>query len=189
MHRTSAVTENIRELIAPYLASLGLVPWGVELAAAGHRQVVRLYIDLAPDTPKTPGRQGVTIDECAKVSRHLGTLLDVEDLIHGPYVLEVSSPGFGRRFFEPGQLADYVGREIEAKLTVPRDGRKRFRGILTAVAGSQVTMTVDPGSKSFPLSFDFEQADKIRLIHAFDAISEGEAGDDGASPGTSEVTP
>jgi ribosome maturation factor RimP len=189
MHRTNAVTEKIRELIAPFLASLGLVPWGVELAAAGHRQVVRLYIDLAADTPRTPGRQGVTIDECAKVSRHLGALLEVEELFHGPYVLEVSSPGFGRRFFEAAQLAAYIGQEIEARLTVPRDGRKRFRGLLTTVENSRVTMAVDPGPKSFPLSFDFEEADKIRLIHAFDAIPEGGAGIDGASPGTSEETP
>ena len=189
MHRTSAVTEKIQELITPYLATLGLVPWGVELAAAGHRQVVRLYLDLAPETPRTPERQGVTIDECARVSRHLGSLLEVEEIFHGPCVLEVSSPGFGRRFFEPGQLPAYIGREIEARLIAPRDGRKRFRGILTAAEGNRVSMTVDPASKTFPLSFDFEEAEKIRLIHAFDAISEGGADDDGASSGTSEVTP
>jgi len=189
MHRTSAVTDKIRDLIIPYLASLGLMAWGVELAAAGHRQVVRLYLDLAPDTPRTPERKGVTVDECAKVSRHLGALLEVEELFHGPYVLEVSSPGLSRRFFEPWQMAAYTGQEIEAKLTLPRDGRKRFRGLLTAVEGNRVAMTVDVGPKSFPLSFDFEEADKVRLIHAFDAISEGESGDGGESSGDSEVTP
>jgi ribosome maturation factor RimP len=189
MHRTSAVTDKIQELIAPYLASLGLVLWGVELASEGHRQLVRLFLDLAPETPRTPERRGVTIDECAKVSRHLGTLLEVEELFHSPYVLEVSSPGIGRRFFESQQLSAYIGKEIEAKLTLPRDGRKRFRGILTAVAGNQLSMTVDVGPKSFPLTFDFEQADKIRLIHALVAISEGGADDGGASSGTSEVTP
>ncbi len=188
MQRTNVVPEKIRELISPYLASMGLAPWGVEMAASGHRQLVRLYLDLAPDTPRTPERQGVTIDECAKVSRHLGTLLDMEDLFHGPYVLEVSSPGLGRRFFEAGQLPPYLGREIEAKLTVPRDGRKRFRGTLTTVDGSRVTMTVDPGPNAFALAFDFEEAEKIRLIHAFDAISEEVAKDDPSS-GASEGTP
>ena len=141
---------------------MGLVAWGVEMAAAGHRQVVRLYLDLDPQTPRTPERQGVTIDECAKVSRHLGTLLDVEEVIHGPYVLEVSSPGFGRLFFEAGQLTAYYGREVEVKLAVPRDGRKRFRGIVTAVEDGLVRMTVDPGPKSFALAFQFEDADKVR---------------------------
>ena len=188
MQQESAVTENIRELVAPFLASLGLCVWGVELAASGHRQLVRLYLDLAPETARTPEHQGVTVDECARVSRHLGALLDVEELFHGPYVLEVSSPGFSRRFFAAAQLEPYIGREIEAKLAVPRDGRKRFRGILTELAGDRVHMTVDVGPKAFPFSFEFAQADKVRLIHDFDAISDGEAGDDGESSGSSEVT-
>lgn len=188
MQRSNIVPDKIRDLISPFLAAQGLTVWGVELAASGHRQLVRLYLDLAPDAPRTPERRGVTIDECATVSRHLGTLLDMEDLFSGPYVLEVSSPGLGRRFFAAGQLPAYVGETIEARLVAPRDGRKRFRGTLTAVEGARVTMTVDPGPKAFTLAFDFDEADKVRLIHAFDAISEGEAGDDASSP-TSEGTP
>ena len=188
MHRTSAVTEKIRELIAPYLTTLGLTVWGVELAAAGHRQLVRLYLDLAADTPRTAERKGVTIDECARVSRHLGSLLEVEEYFHGAYVLEVSSPGLSRRFFEAGQLPAYVGREIEAKLAVPRDGRPRFRGLLSGVDGQTVSMTADPGPKEFSISFDFAEADKIRLIHAFDATPEGEADGDGGPYGNSEAT-
>ncbi|MFU2208673.1 ribosome maturation factor RimP [Solidesulfovibrio sp. C21] len=175
MQRTSVAPEKIRELISPFLAAKGLVAWGVELAASGHRQLVRLYLDLADDVPRTPERRGVTIDECATVSRHLGSLLEMEDIFHGPYVLEVSSPGLGRRFFTAGQLPAYIGETIEAKLAAPRDGRKRFRGKLTAVAGVRVTMTVDSVPQAFSLSFDFDEADKVRLIHAFDAISEGEA--------------
>lgn len=188
MHRTNVVPEKIRELISPFCASMGLAVWGVELAASGHRQLVRLYLDLAADTPRTPERRGVTIDECARVSRHLGTLLEMEDLFHSPYVLEVSSPGLGRRFFEPGQLPPYVGQVVEAKLTVPRDGRKRFRGVLAAAEGRRVTLTVEAAPQPFSLSFDFEEAEKIRLIHAFDGIPEGGADDDPSS-GTSEVTP
>jgi ribosome maturation factor RimP len=188
MHQQSAVTQKLTELAAPCLTSLGLVLWGVEMAQSGHRQVARLYLDLAPDTPRTPQRQGVTVDECARVSRRLSALLDVEELFHGPFVLEVSSPGFSRRFFAAHQLADYFDREIEARLIVPRDGRKRFRGTLSALAGDQVTMTVDPGPKAFTLSFAFEEADRIRLIHAFDA-TEGGTGDDGPSSETSEGTP
>lgn len=188
MPQQSAVTEKLSELVAPCLASMGLCLWGIEVAQSGHRQLVRLFLDLAPDTPRTPARQGVTVDECASVSRRLSTLLDLEELFHNPYVLEVSSPGLGRRFFAPAQLAPYIGRVVEAKLTIPKQGRKRFRGDLTAVAGSRLTLTVDPGPKAFEFSFDFEEADNVRLIPAFDALSEGGAGS-GASSGTSEVTP
>jgi ribosome maturation factor RimP len=189
MQRTSAVPDKIRELISPSLAAMGLALWGLEMATSGHRQLVRLFLDLAPDTPRTPERQGVTIDECAKVSRHLGALLDMEDLFSGPYVLEVSSPGFSRRFFSADQLPPYVGREIEAKLAVPRDGRKRFRGVLDAVAGETLTMTADVGPKSFSLAFAFDEAEKIRLIHAFDATAAQGADDDDPSFAAPEETP
>jgi ribosome maturation factor RimP len=189
MQQHPAVIEKLTELVAPCLASMGLVLWGVELGQSGRRQVTRLYLDLAPEIPRTPQRQGVTVDECASVSRRLSALLDVEELFHGPYVLEVSSPGLGRRFFAARQLPEYVGREIEAKLIIPRDGRKRFRGLLTAVSGEQVTMTVDPGPKAFTLSFAFAEADRVRLIHAFDATCDGGTGDDGPLSGTSEETP
>jgi len=189
MHHESVVTEKLKALAAPCLASMGLVLWGVELGLSGRRQVARLFLDLAPETPRTKERQGVTVDECAACSRRLSALLDVEDFFHGAYVLEVSSPGLDRRFFEPEQMSGYVGREIEAKLTVPRQGRKRFRGLLSAVDGPRVAMTVDPGPKAFVLSFDFADAEKIRLIHALDAISARGTDEGGAPSGTSEVTP
>ena len=188
MHYESVVTEKLKALAAPCLASMGLVLWGVELGMSGRRQVVRLFLDLAPETPRTNERKGVTVDECATVSRRLSALLDVEDVFHEPYVLEVSSPGLGRHFFAPSQLAPFIGRTVEAKLTVPQQGRKRFRGELTTVDGSRLTVNVDPGPKAFLFSFDFDETDSIRLISAFDAISEGGAGG-GASSGTSEVTP
>lgn len=188
MHYESVVTEKLKALAAPCLASMGLVLWGVELGMSGRRQVARLFLDLAPETPRTNERKGVTVDECASVSRRLSALLDVEEIFHGAYVLEVSSPGLDRRFFEPGQLTGYIGREIEAKLIAPRQGRKRFRGVLSAVDGSRVAMTVDPGPKAFVLSFDFDEADKIRLIHALDAIPERGTDEGGAPSGTSEVT-
>jgi len=187
MQRTNAVPDKIRELISPYLASMGLTLWGIEIGASGHRQLVRLYIDLAPETPRTPQRKGVTIDECAKVSRHLGALLEMEDMIPGAYVLEVSSPGLDRRFFTAAQLADYCGRGIEFRLMAPREGRKRFKGVLDAVDGSRLTATVDPGPKAFSLTFDFDETERIRLIHAFDAIA-AEGADDPSS-GTPEETP
>ena len=71
---------------------------------------------------------------------------------------------------------------------MPRDGRKRFRGLLSGVDGQTVSMTADPGPKQFPISFDFAEADKIRLIHAFDATPEGEADGDGGPYGNSEAT-
>jgi ribosome maturation factor RimP len=181
----------IEKLLIPFLAAEGLVPWGIELSSAGHRELLRIFIDLSPEAKaardQAEREAGVTVDHCAAVSRHAGYLLDVEDVMPGPYVLEVSSPGIERRFFTPGQLAGHVGREIEVTLLSPRAGRRRFRGILTGAAGESFTMTADPGPKQTAVDFAWNDVKKARLVHRFP-----DAADDPGQEhfhGPSEVTP
>ena len=181
----------IEQLLTPFLAAEGLIPWGIELSSAGHRELLRIFIDLSPEARAARGHAdreaGVTVDHCAAVSRHAGYLLDVEDVMPGPYLLEVSSPGIERRFFTPGQLAGYIGREIEVTLVLPRAGRRRFRGILTGAAGEAFTMTADPGPKQTAVDFAWDDVKKARLVHRFPDA----AGDPGQEHfhGPSEVTP
>lgn len=181
----------IERLLAPFLAAEGLIPWGIEISSAGHRELLRIFIDLSPEARAVkdlPGREaGVTVDQCAAVSRHAGYLLEVEDVMPGAYVLEVSSPGIERRFFAPGQLAGYVGREIEVTLLAARQGRRRFRGVLTGAQDDSFTMTADPGPKETPVDFAWDEVKKARLVCRFP----GETGDDGPehSHGPAEVTP
>ena len=69
---------------APTIESLGFALWGLELISPIADATLRLYIE---------GEDGVTVDDCATVSRHVSRVLDVEDPIQGEYTLEVSSPG------------------------------------------------------------------------------------------------
>ncbi|NMC48968.1 MAG: ribosome maturation factor RimP [Desulfovibrio sp.] len=188
---TTQRARRIAELLAPFLASEGLVPWGIDISSAGHRELLRIFIDVSPEAREVRGAAGktagVTVDDCAAVSRHAGYLLEVEDIMPGPYVLEVSSPGIERRFFAPGQLAGYVGREIEVTLVTPRQGRRKFQGLLIGADGESFTMTVDPGPKQTAVDFAWNEVKKARLVHRFP----DEAGDPGPEHphGRSEVTP
>ena len=79
--------EFITELVTPLAASLGLAVWGVELGGAA-RPIARIYVDVLPGAEPAPSEkasdddllpQGVTIDQCAELSRLAGLALDVED--------------------------------------------------------------------------------------------------------------
>jgi ribosome maturation factor RimP len=126
--------EQIQALLAPTVEAMGLVLWGVEYLSQGRHTLLRVFID---------GEQGVTVDDCAAVSRQLSAVLDVEDPVTGEYTLEVSSPGVDRLLFQLDQYLAYVGEWIEVRLRVPFDGRRKFKGTLKGVEGEDVVIQVD----------------------------------------------
>lgn len=144
-------TKNaLRELAEPLVESMGLALWGIEHTGEGGRPVVRLYIEA---------QDGVTVDQCAKVSRALSVALDVEDMIPGRYVLEVSSPGLDRMFFEPGQMAPYVGQTVDVTLVEAHEGRRHFKGELESVRGDEITLRTEDGT----VALDWNSMKKARL--------------------------
>lgn len=153
--------EFITELVTPLAASLGLAVWGVELGGAA-RPIARIFVDVLPGSEVTPAEKaddaenaellpkGVTIDQCAELSRLAGLALDVEDPFATNWTLEISSPGLQRPFFKIDQLRDYAGRELEVVLFGPLDewpGRKKFSGTLAAVADEEFTIALPATSR------------------------------------------
>ncbi|MDR3362929.1 MAG: ribosome maturation factor RimP [Desulfovibrio sp.] len=133
----NAVKERILRLAEPLAHALGLVVWGVEITRA-HRMTIQLFIDLPPaQAPSSP-----SVDMCEKISRALGLALEVEDCLSEPYMLEVSTPGLSRLFFNQAQMRPYLGDIVEARLhpaptakTVENSpaARKLWRGKLLEV--------------------------------------------------------
>jgi ribosome maturation factor RimP len=164
------LTDKIAVLAEPLLASLGLALWGVEFVGAA-RSLLRLYIEGAGNAA-APG-----IDECAKASRLIGLSLDVEDLVPGPYVLEVSTPGLDRLFFTPAQLAAYAGQPLELSLTVPsflHAGRRNFLGRITRAVEKEedwrfTLESLEPLRHAPedlpPLKFGWAEVKKARLLY------------------------
>ena len=130
----SAKLKLLQELVEPVVKGLGLELWGVEFTLAGKNSLLRIYID---------GPEGVTVDDCARVSHQVSGLLDVEEPISEQYSLEVSSPGMDRPLYTLEQFKAYAGNTIQLRLRMPFDGRRKFKGILNGVEGDEVLLVVD----------------------------------------------
>ncbi len=123
---------DLEALLTPTVRALGCDVWGVEYRPRGRgRSTLKLYIDSA---------QGVTIDDCERVSGEVGALLDSEDAIFDSYRLEVSSPGLDRVLFRREQYVASVGERVDVRLAFPFDGRRRFEGELVGVEDDDVVV-------------------------------------------------
>jgi ribosome maturation factor RimP len=142
----------IADLIRPAVQALGVELWGIEHVVQGRYSILRVYIDKPED--------GVTIDDCERVSRQISGIFDVEDPIAGEYSLEVSSPGMDRPLFELSQFERYVGHVAAVRLRSPLEGRRKFKGVIQKVEADSVRLLVDDKEVQFPSS----AIDKANLV-------------------------
>jgi len=140
MDRT-VILERVELLISPVLDQLGFELIEREYVQGSNGWVVRLYID---------GANGVTLDDCAKVSHSVEDLLEVEGLISGKYRLEVSSPGLDRPIRRKVDFKKYSGSTIKLKTLNPVGGRSNYRGTLEGLDGDEIVMAVDGAHYRIP---------------------------------------
>ena len=147
--------ENLlADLVAPVAEALGYELWGLEYQSQGNRATVRIYIDSV---------DGITVDDCAKMSRQVSSVFDVEDPIMGEYNLEVSSPGMDRPLFTLEQFKGSVGQRVKVRLRAPFEGRRKFSGTLTGVEDDDVVIAIDDEEYLLP----FELIDKANIVPTF----------------------
>ena len=140
-------------LLEPPIEAMGYELVDIEFARSGHGGVLRVYIDR-PDVPA-----GITVEDCALVSHALSLELESEDPIKGHYTLEVSSPGFDRILRKRVHFERFMGERIFAELKLPINGRRRFVGVLQAIADDSIVVNVDGQAHTLPL----ERIQKARL--------------------------
>ena len=131
------------ELLAPIAADCGVEIYDVEYVKEGNDWYLRAYIDKP---------EGVSINDCEKVSRALSDALDREDFIEDAYILEVSSPGLGRTLKKDRHLEKSIGQEVEIKTYKPVDKTKEFAGILKSFDEATVTIEQEDGERTFQRS-------------------------------------
>jgi ribosome maturation factor RimP len=137
--------DKLLGLLEPVVAALGYELIEVEWSSAGRSSLVRVYID------RTDGG-GVGLDDCERVSRSIGAVLDAADPVGTEYRLEVSSPGFDRPLRTAEHFARFAGSEARIELAAPIEGRRRFRGRLGPVEDGEVTIEVDRKVWKLPLA-------------------------------------
>jgi ribosome maturation factor RimP len=145
--------ERLTHLIEPVVAGLGYELVGVEFDA--RQRILRVYIDR---------EEGITLDDCARVSYQLSGALDVDDPIPGRYQLEISSPGLDRPLFELAHYERFKGEWARVQLHRLLEGRRKFKARLLGVEGEDVLLQEGETILRIP----FESIDKARLAPDFD---------------------
>ena len=134
------VTDTVAALAAPVVEAAGCTLWDVEYVKEAGQWFLRLYIDK---------EGGISIEDCAAVSRPMSDLLDEADPIEGSYVFEVSSAGADRVLKTPEHFEQFMNTEVEVKLYRPREGRKEFVGLLKSYADGGVVIDMNGQSAEF----------------------------------------
>jgi ribosome maturation factor RimP len=176
---------EIAELLAPTVESLGLELLGTEYLPAPGGAVLRLYIDVPAAEAES---RNVGIEDCEAVSREVSARLDVEDPISGNYTLEVSSPGIDRPLFTAAQFARFLGEQAKVGLKLPQDGRRRLQGRIAQVDGDGITFEVE----GQPITVAVDNIDKARLVPDWVALGMAPAKDKSgrdARPGKAKKQP
>lgn len=157
MERES-VLNRIREIAGEKAQARGFEHVHTDLAGTKRNLVVRVFIDK-------PG--GITLEDCSQASRDIEEVLDAEDLIPDPYVLEVSSPGIERQLFSIDDFRRFVGKRARIRTAEEINGRKVIKGRIARVAGTIVEMT--DGSYG-TVAVPYEKVAKANLV--FDVAEE-----------------
>jgi ribosome maturation factor RimP len=145
------VQTALDNLVKNTVEGLGFILWGYEYRPHGDSALLRIFIEKA---------EGISVDDCALVSRQIGAVLDVEDTIPVAYILEVSSPGMDRVLFSANQYQDYIGDKIKIRTRTRIDDRRNFKGSLVSADENVVTVKVDNEEFAIP----YESIDRARLI-------------------------
>ena len=115
-------------------------------------QILRLYVDK-------PG--GVTLGDCSLISSQLGDILDLKLETRDSYTLEVSSPGLDRPLSKLPDFERFKGQLAKIKITLPINGQKKFKGILSGIIESNVQLKTEKDTVSIP----YQDIIKARLVN------------------------
>ena len=150
------IPQKLEQLIEPALADLGFecvrirYMGGAGKSARGQLQIMVEPIDL----------HEMTVEDCAKISRHLSAVLDVEDPIDQAYILEISSPGVDRPLTRETDFTRFAGEQVKVTLLQMQDGQKRFKGRLTGI-DREGNITIE--TRTGRISFAFSDIDSAKL--------------------------
>ena len=139
--------DALMRLLEPPIEALGYELVDIEFVRAGSGAVLRIFIDR----PNNESGDGVTVDDCARVSHAVGQVLETQDPIKGHFTLEVSSPGFDRILRTRAHFERFLGERVFAELKLPMDGRRRFVGALVSVLNDRIVLDVDGTAFALPL--------------------------------------
>ena len=135
--------EHIETLIRKDIEALGCDIWGLELIGSITKPTLRVFID---------NDKGITIRDCEKVSKHISKVIESNTLYSNSLILEVSSPGIDRKFFNKEQYINYLGRMIKVRYRNEQMEYKSVKGFLRGV--SKETIVIEVNNEESFISFE-----------------------------------
>ena len=127
-------SDELAKLLEPTVEGLGYELSDLQAKIGGQKGLLRLFIDKA---------DGISLEDCEKVSLAVSALLDVEDPLQGQYNLEVSSPGADRTLTKLAHFERFTGEAVKVQMRFPIEGRRRFRGKLVSADEENIVVEVD----------------------------------------------
>lgn len=155
----AAIDRRMAEIITPVIEDMGFELVRVRLMGGKHNT-----LQIMVERPEG----GIEVDECGQISTAVSATLDVEDPISDAYTLEVSSPGVDRPLTRLKDFEAYEGFEARIETTDLIDGRRRFKGILAGVEGTEVLINIEEGT----IGLEFDWLADAKLILTDELITE-----------------
>jgi ribosome maturation factor RimP len=156
--------DQVRDIVERVASSQGLEVVEIEMRGGGKSRMLRIFIDKL---------DGVTHEDCANLSREVGTILDVEEAIPGgSYLLEVSSPGLDRKLFKAADFERFQGSRVKLTTREPVNGNRHFEGRLEHFESGRLTLDLAEAQRKFrpqatvaqKLEIDLANVEKANLV-------------------------
>jgi len=148
----SAMVDRVTEIAERVAASEGIEVVEVEWKGSGTHRLLRIFIDKPV---------GVSHADCEFISKQVGTILDVEDVIPGSrYTLEVSSPGLERKLKSPEDFERFAGRRAKVLLRKSVAGRRHWEGTLAGCRDGKIALQPSSGE---PICFSPDEVERASL--------------------------
>lgn len=138
-----SIVQSVTELIEPVVRDENLELVDVEYKKEGKNWYLRIYIDKDG---------GVSVEDCQKVSRQIEDMIQIDEIIHSAYILEVSSPGLDRPLKKEKDLLRSIGKKVSVTTYSPIDKQRNFVGIIKDF--SNQTLSLDVNGKSVAIPFE-----------------------------------
>jgi len=148
--------ETVTRLIEPILEEMDIELVDVAYRVEQGRWILRIYVDM---------EGGVSVEDCARVSREIEDPIVVSDIFRQAYVLEVSSPGLDRPLKKEKDFVRVIGEKIKVKMREQLEGRRKFTGYVNAVKAGTLFLDVGNDRVVLPLN----GMEKANLVFDFEA--------------------
>jgi len=145
--------DKLTQLLTPAVEGLGFELVGIEHLPMGKHSLLRVYID---------SDEGITVEDCSRVSHQISGVMEVEEPIKGPFNLEVSSPGIDRPLFKLEHFARFAGNKVKLKLHHAVEGRRKITGVIDSVEGNDIIIHDAESDLSYQIQMD--DIDKANII-------------------------